>query len=273
MNDADREIQLRPWLYRIAAQRVAERPAGRARDDRTELERADTLVVEDVVVRRQQLRETLAAIEALPAPQRDALLLREIEGRSHDEIAAALGVSVGGARQHLYRARASVRAAVTAITPYPLLVRLMEMATSSGAGESTMARAGEVAVGTGLGAVATKVGVGALAAGALVGGAIHADRITHPTTTTAAHGDGAHRAPRRGEARRAWSPPRGTSSLVAVVGFSVRDARRRRRSRPRDRDPPPPPRVGLGLERLRFSLERVGLRRPRLRRVTRPGSR
>ena len=179
MNDADREIQLRPWLYRIAHNVSLNVLRGARETTELKADSADTLVVEDVVAQRQRLRETLAAIEALPEPQRDALLLRELEGRSHDEIAAALGVSVGGARQHLYRARASVRAAVTAITPYPLLARLMDMATSSGAGESTMARAGEVAVGTGMGAVATKVGVSALAAGALVGGAIHADRATH----------------------------------------------------------------------------------------------
>ena len=72
---------------------------------------------------RERLREALVAISRLPEPQRDALTLRALEGRSHVEIAEALGVTPGAARQHLHRARTTVRAAVSAITPYGLMAR------------------------------------------------------------------------------------------------------------------------------------------------------
>jgi RNA polymerase sigma factor (sigma-70 family) len=177
-DDLDRDIQLRPWLYRIA-HNVSLNVLRGARETTTLAEdRADTVAVEDVVAQRQQLRDALAAISALPEPQRDALLLRELEGRSHEEIAGALGVSVGGARQHLYRARTTVRGAMTALTPYPLLARLIDLGTQTAA-ETGAARASEVAVGTGLSAVATKVGVGVVAAGAVAAGAINAHHATH----------------------------------------------------------------------------------------------
>jgi RNA polymerase sigma factor (sigma-70 family) len=177
-DDLDRDIQLRPWLYRIA-HNVSLNVLRGARETTTLAEdRADTVAVEDVVAQRQQLRDALAAISALPEPQRDALLLRELEGRSHEEIAAALGVSVGGARQHLYRARTAVRGAMTALTPYPVLVRLMDLGGQTAA-ETGAARASEVAVGTGLGAVATKVGVGVVAAGAVAAGALNAHHANH----------------------------------------------------------------------------------------------
>ena len=244
MKDTDRDIQLRPWLYRIA-HNVSLNVLRGARET-TELTEAsaDPVAVEDVVAQRQQLRETLAAIGALPEPQRDALLLRELEGRSHEEIALALGVSVGGARQHLYRARTAVRSAVTAITPYPLLARLMDLATS-GAVESGSARAGEVAVGTGLSAVATKVGVGVIAAGAIVGGAVHARHVHHHRLPAA------HIATSRTHAHRRHPHAAPVAALVAARPVTLSSSRRRRRrghrpppggghARGGDRDPPPP---------------------------------
>ena len=50
-----------------------------------------------------------------------AIVLRELEGRSYDEIALALGVTDGAVRQLLNRARNALRAAAAAITPMPLL--------------------------------------------------------------------------------------------------------------------------------------------------------
>ena len=73
--------------------------------------------------RRERLRDTLAAIGALPERQRSALVKREMEGRSHTEIAHELGLTPGGARQMIHRARDGVRSAVTAITPTGLVLR------------------------------------------------------------------------------------------------------------------------------------------------------
>jgi RNA polymerase sigma factor (sigma-70 family) len=96
MKTSDQELALKPWLYRIA-HNAALNVLRAAKDEGVALDedRPAATQTADVVELREQLRETLASIQALPAAQRDALLLRELEGRSHEEIAAALGVTAG----------------------------------------------------------------------------------------------------------------------------------------------------------------------------------
>ena len=59
---------------------------------------------------RAELREAIGrAIEALPDDARQTLLLREVEERSYEEIAALTRVPVGTVRSRLARARADLR--------------------------------------------------------------------------------------------------------------------------------------------------------------------
>jgi RNA polymerase sigma-70 factor (ECF subfamily) len=51
----------------------------------------------------------LDAVGTLPARQRDAMILRELEGLSYAQIAAELEVSGGAVRQLLNRARNTLR--------------------------------------------------------------------------------------------------------------------------------------------------------------------
>ena len=61
-------------------------------------------------VRRRELREELeAAIAVLSPVQREVLLLHDLEGLPHAEIASAVGVSVGMSRYHLMQARRRIR--------------------------------------------------------------------------------------------------------------------------------------------------------------------
>jgi RNA polymerase sigma factor (sigma-70 family) len=188
MRTSDQELALKPWLYRIA-HNAALNILRAAKDEERPLDedRAGAFQTADVVELREQLRETLASIQALPAAQRDALLLREIEGRSHEEIAAALGVSAGGARQHLHRARMTMRAAASAITPYPFITRVLSAAADEGGRGADMVSG----AGLGVGAGAMKAAAGIFAAGALAGGAVtvhhHATRdSSRPTASKAA---------------------------------------------------------------------------------------
>ncbi|MBX5441268.1 MAG: sigma-70 family RNA polymerase sigma factor, partial [Solirubrobacteraceae bacterium] len=129
----ERPLQLRPWLYRIAHNAALN--VLRARRDEAALgdaEIAGGRAPDEALAQRERLEEILAAIATLPPAQRDALLLRELEGRSHEEIADALGVSRGAARAVVFRARAAVRAACTALTPSPLLLRVAELAAAGG---------------------------------------------------------------------------------------------------------------------------------------------
>lgn len=59
---------------------------------------------------RAELRDRLeAAIRTLPNVRRQVLLLHDLEGWRHREIAESLGISTGMSRQHLMHARRAVR--------------------------------------------------------------------------------------------------------------------------------------------------------------------
>ena len=58
----------------------------------------------------KELADQLArALEHLPFDQRTAIVLREIDGLSYEEIAYSLGVAVGTVKSRLTRARKSLR--------------------------------------------------------------------------------------------------------------------------------------------------------------------
>jgi RNA polymerase sigma factor (sigma-70 family) len=166
-NDAD--INLRPWLYRIAHNTAlnALRDRGLRHAELEEsfdgVERPD-----QATERRQHLREVLGAVQSLPERQRDAVVLRELEGRSYEEIAGELGVTGGAVRQLLNRARNTLRAGMTAVTPMPLLLRI----PWSEAGEPATARVAELVAVGGTGAAAGKLAATALVTGAVAGGAV-----------------------------------------------------------------------------------------------------
>lgn len=51
----------------------------------------------------------LAALEELPEQQRTAVMLYDLEGYSHREVAEALGVAVGTSRAHVHHGRKALR--------------------------------------------------------------------------------------------------------------------------------------------------------------------
>jgi RNA polymerase sigma-70 factor (ECF subfamily) len=55
-----------------------------------------------------------AALDQLPFDQRAAIVLREIDGLSYEEIGMSLGVAVGTVKSRLARARASLRGVLRA---------------------------------------------------------------------------------------------------------------------------------------------------------------
>ena len=125
MRPGDADLDLRPWLYRIARNAClnALRENGWSHEQIEKLRRG-TESAHEVVERRSELREVIAAVHTLPARQREAVVLRELEGRSYDQIARELDSSEGAVRQLLNRARTTLRAGATALTPIAVLVRL-----------------------------------------------------------------------------------------------------------------------------------------------------
>jgi RNA polymerase sigma factor (sigma-70 family) len=162
------------WLHRIAIN-SALKVARKDRDEPSieiDEERVDGVAgPEQVRERRERLRRTVGAISALPARQRRALVLRELEGRSHAEIARELGLSGGAVRQLIHRARDSVRSGASALVPPALVLRMLAAGGSA-------PPIGEVAAGGGGGAIAAKVAVAALVTGGFAGGVALEEKVS-----------------------------------------------------------------------------------------------
>jgi len=106
-----REINVRPWLYRIARNMCLKHIARRRPATDGCVEELDiasmSSTVEEVGV-REELRQVVSDVRELPETQRTALLLREIDGLSYDQIADAMDTTVPGVKSLLVRARVSL---------------------------------------------------------------------------------------------------------------------------------------------------------------------
>jgi RNA polymerase sigma factor (sigma-70 family) len=106
----ERQIALKPWLYRIAhnesIELVRRRRATRPLDPDLAAAGSD---LAEATAARERLRVLIADLEKLSERQRGALIMRELAGLDFAEIAAALGTSPAVARQTLYEARLGLR--------------------------------------------------------------------------------------------------------------------------------------------------------------------
>jgi RNA polymerase sigma factor (sigma-70 family) len=113
----EREINVRPWLYRIARNRSLNhlRRNSAIGVDSMDIHFAEHgLSTGDRVLRRESFRELLADVQHLPETQRTALLLREIDALSYDQIAHAMETTVPSVKSLLVRARISLAEAAEA---------------------------------------------------------------------------------------------------------------------------------------------------------------
>lgn len=167
--DSDDSVQLKPWLYAITRNAALNMLRQNGWNyEQIPLDFDGVRRPDQVFEQRIELQQTVAAMNELPQRQRDALVMREFEGRSYDEIALALGANDGAVRQLLNRARVTLRNAASLLTPPPLLARAAaSMPPADGR------RAAEVFAGLGAAGMA-KAGATALVAGTLVVGAVKA---------------------------------------------------------------------------------------------------
>jgi RNA polymerase sigma factor (sigma-70 family) len=104
-----RDAPLRPWLFRIAHnEAVSLLRRRRPEDELSEALESSMASVEEQAGERARLALLLADLHELPERQRGALVMRELSGLSHEEIATALGTSVGAAKQTIFEARRSL---------------------------------------------------------------------------------------------------------------------------------------------------------------------
>ncbi|MGZ4297608.1 MAG: sigma-70 family RNA polymerase sigma factor [Solirubrobacteraceae bacterium] len=101
-----RDAPLRPWLFRIAHNEAVSLIRRRRGD--VELNDSPEHWVgsaEDRADERARLALLVADLRELPDRQRSALVMRELSGLSHEEIAVVLETSVGAAKQAVFEAR------------------------------------------------------------------------------------------------------------------------------------------------------------------------
>jgi RNA polymerase sigma-70 factor (ECF subfamily) len=101
---------LAPWLHKIAHNTALSMLRSRAaRPTIAESDCECAHRTDEASLRREDFREVIDAIAALPPRQRDALVMHELDDRSYAEIATRLGASSAAVRQLLNRARGSSR--------------------------------------------------------------------------------------------------------------------------------------------------------------------
>ena len=113
----DRPINARPWLYRIARNRCLNhlrRPQPSGQDSMDIFERDGGITTADTVHKREEFRQIVADVQELPETQRTALLLREIDALSYEQIAEAMDTTVPSVKSLLVRARVSLAEAAEA---------------------------------------------------------------------------------------------------------------------------------------------------------------
>ena len=104
-----RDAPVRPWLYRIAHnESVTVIRARKAGDELSGYLTPHVARPEDRARDREQLGSLLDDLLQLPERPRGAILMRELSGLSHEEIASALGTSINGAKQAIFEARTAL---------------------------------------------------------------------------------------------------------------------------------------------------------------------
>jgi len=119
------QSSLRTWIYRIAVNQARNRHRfwrRRHRADQVSLDahmavHGDWLPSNDawpdsVLAQRELAARLQRALDGLPFGQRTAIVLREVDGLSYEDIAYSLGVAVGTVKSRLTRARQALRIAL-----------------------------------------------------------------------------------------------------------------------------------------------------------------
>jgi RNA polymerase sigma-70 factor, ECF subfamily len=114
---------LRTWIYRIVVNQARNRQRwwrrryksqqvsldDHLRDHGDFAERNDNGSPDRLLGQKELAERIRVALESLPFEQRTALVLREIDGLSYEEIGYSLGVAVGTVKSRLARAREALR--------------------------------------------------------------------------------------------------------------------------------------------------------------------
>ena len=104
------DSQFSTWAHRIAVNRTlnALRTVRRLARIETSMEE-DTVAVDDDLDRTFLAQSIDEAVQKLSRGARTVFVLHDVEGYTHEEIAAELGITSGGSKSQLFKARAKLR--------------------------------------------------------------------------------------------------------------------------------------------------------------------
>ena len=110
------------WLYRIAANLCKNELRNISRHKMLSLSEPDMDIGSlgrsqytppDIAYEREEMRRLVRdAVSSLPADQRMAIIMREYQNLSYEEIAFALNCSLGAVKSKIYRARQNIKIAL-----------------------------------------------------------------------------------------------------------------------------------------------------------------
>jgi RNA polymerase sigma-70 factor (ECF subfamily) len=134
LRDFRGDASVASWLYTIA-RRLCIKKRRRSRfaparedsldigDNRAARDVTDPSPTPEQMAANQELGSALArAIDALDPPQREVLVLRDVEGLSAREVARVLGISLDAVKSRLHRARIAVREMLAPVLDSPPVV-------------------------------------------------------------------------------------------------------------------------------------------------------
>ena len=121
------ESSARTWLFQVVVnachrrhRRRAGEPTAPAPLEAAAALPADEAGPEDLAATREVGRALDRALAALSAEVREVLLLRDVEGLSGEETAAALGLGLAAMKSRLHRARLELKQRVEALLGHPV---------------------------------------------------------------------------------------------------------------------------------------------------------
>jgi RNA polymerase sigma-70 factor, ECF subfamily len=123
------EQRFGPWVYQVARSTIADfhrrsarQPIASAVEDETSASAHDASA-EDMDIAAALAEHLAPFVAALPSPYREALILTELEGLTHKDAAAMLGISLPAMKSRVQRGRAQLRASLDACCRIALDVR------------------------------------------------------------------------------------------------------------------------------------------------------
>jgi RNA polymerase sigma-70 factor, ECF subfamily len=123
------QSSLRTWIFRIVVNQARNRQRWWRRRHRRQqvsldehiaahgdLPAVDTASPERELDRKQLAERLWGALDSLPFDERTAIVLREVDGLSYEDMAFSLGVTLGTVKARLTRARRTLRASLQEVS-------------------------------------------------------------------------------------------------------------------------------------------------------------